>query len=261
MILQLYAGICMDLNIPDTRQHILAQRLAAGSQIVATDVAAEFDVSLDTIRRDILSLEAKGVAQRVRGGAMPIARPADPLHARIGAAEQINPTIIDAAIREIGDAPTLLMDGGATTLSLIPRLAGIKNRLVITPSPWIAIACQEHGIEVFLIGGTLSQRGGMAVGDTALTETAQVAVDIAVLGTCGVDAEFGLSSDDHAEAQMKQAMHAAAARTLVVTNAKKIGRRARHQTLHLNQIDFLITDADHDLTAPITLAGAAVIST
>lgn len=251
----------MDLNIPDTRQRILAQRLAAGSQIVAIEVATEFDVSLDTIRRDILALEANGMAQRVRGGAMPIARPADPLLTRIGAAEQISPKIIDAAIREIGDAPTILMDGGATTLSLVPRLSGVAQRLIITPSPWVAIACQEHGIDTFLIGGTLSPRGGIAVGNAAQTETAQVAVDIAVLGACGVDAEFGLSSDDHAEAQMKQAMHAAAARTIVVTGAQKIGRRARHQTLRLDQIDALVTDADHDLTAPLTQAGTTITST
>jgi DeoR family fructose operon transcriptional repressor len=261
MIVQLYAGICMNLNIPDTRQHILAQRLAAGSQIVAIDVAAEFDVSLDTIRRDILSLEAKGMAQRVRGGAMPIARPADPLHTRIRAAKQINPKIIDAAMREIGDAPTILMDGGATTLSLVPRLSGVAQRLIITPSPWIAIACQKHGIATFLIGGTLSPHGGIAVGHTAQIEAGQVAADIAILGACGVDAEFGLSSDDHAEALMKQAMHAAAARTFVVTNAQKIGRRARHQTLHLDQINLLITDAAPDQTAPLMQAGATVIRT
>ncbi|MCG3268151.1 DeoR/GlpR family DNA-binding transcription regulator [Yoonia sp. I 8.24] len=249
----------MDLNIPDTRQRLLAQRLDAGCQIVATDVAKEFDVSLDTIRRDILALEANGLAQRVRGGAMPIARPADPLHARINAADAVNPAIIRAAIREIGDAPTLLMDGGATTLSLIPQLAGVANRLVITPSPWVAIACQEHAIAVFLIGGTLSARGGIAVGDHAQLQTGVVSANIAILGACGVDTSFGLSSDDHAESQMKQAMHAAAARTIVVTGAQKIGRRARHHTLPLDQIDAVITDADHRLTAPFSDAGTTFI--
>uniref|UniRef100_A0AAN0MDU7 DeoR family transcriptional regulator n=1 Tax=Yoonia rhodophyticola TaxID=3137370 RepID=A0AAN0MDU7_9RHOB len=73
----------MNLNIPDTRQQVLAERLARGQQIVASDVAGEFGVSLDTIRRDILALEADGHAQRVRGGAVPIARPAPPLHMRL----------------------------------------------------------------------------------------------------------------------------------------------------------------------------------
>ncbi len=250
----------MNLNIPDTRQRLLAQRLDAGSQIVATDVAQEFDVSLDTIRRDILALEAKGLARRVRGGAMPIARPADPLHARLDAADSVSPAIIRTAVQEIGDAPTLLMDGGATTLSLVPLLAGVTNRLVITPSPWAAIACQEHAIAVFLIGGTLSARGGIAVGDLALLRAGEIAADIAILGACGIDTKFGLSTDDHAEAQMKQAMHAAAARTIVVTGAQKIGRRARHHTLPLGQIDAVITDADHTMTAPFLEKGATFIS-
>ncbi|MEP3513130.1 MAG: DeoR family transcriptional regulator, partial [Lentilitoribacter sp.] len=62
----------MNLNVPDTRQNLLAERLANGVQIVAPKVAAEFGVSLDTIRRDILALEAAGKAQRVRGGAVPV---------------------------------------------------------------------------------------------------------------------------------------------------------------------------------------------
>ncbi|WP_394178387.1 DeoR/GlpR family DNA-binding transcription regulator [Yoonia maritima] len=249
----------MNLNIPDTRQRILAQRLADGMQVVATDVAAEFDVSLDTIRRDILALEANGKAHRVRGGAVPVARPAGPLHSRLlGGA--VKTDLIRAAIDQIGDAQTLLLDGGSTTLSLIPMLPALPGRLVITPSPWIAIACQEHNIEVFLLGGKLSAQGGIAVGDVALGKVAKIAADIAVLGACGVDAEFGLSADDYDEAQMKQGMHDAAVRTFVVTSSEKIGRRARHHTLPIREIDVLITDADQGATTQLANAGTTIIT-
>ncbi len=250
----------MNLNIPDTRQHVLAQRLDDGLQIVAIEVAEEFDVSVDTIRRDILALEAAGKAHRVRGGAMPVTCPTSPLHVRLAAGGTIKPALVQATIEQIGAASTLLLDGGATTLALIDKLPRLDRRLVITPSPWIAIACQERDIDTFMLGGRLSAPGGMAVGDVAVGKTMGVAADIAVLGACGIEAEFGLSSDDFAEAQMKQAMHAAARRTIVVTDGAKLGRRARHHTLGLQQIDLIITDAEQNLTDPIARAGTNVVT-
>lgn len=250
----------MELNSPDTRQQILAKRLSAGTQIVALEVAREFDVSLDTIRRDILALEASGQAKRVRGGAVPLARPAAPLHSRLADASAVSPALIQTTIDHIGTAKTLVLDGGLTTLSLIPHLPNCADRLIITPSPWVAIAAQEHGAEVFLIGGPLRPQGGIATGAEALSGMARISADIALLGACGLEAEFGLSSDDYDESQMKIAMHNAAQRSFVVTDSTKIGRRARHRTLGLDHIDLIVTDATAEQTAPIAQTGAKIIS-
>lgn len=236
----------MSLNIPDTRQAELAALLEKGHQVVAVDAAREYGVSIDTIRRDLLALEERGIAKRVRGGAVPSVVPAEPLHARIAHEPPINPKLCSAAIREIGDAKTLLVDGGRTALRIVEELPQLPDRLVITPSPWIAIACQAKGIAVFLLGGTLRPQGGIATGEIAVARVAGVSADVAVLGACGIDAEFGLSSDDYDEGQMKRAMHEAAGRTVVVTAKQKIGRRARHQTLPIAEIDALISDINPD---------------
>ncbi|WP_136439455.1 DeoR/GlpR family DNA-binding transcription regulator [Pacificoceanicola onchidii] len=236
----------MPLNIPDTRQAELAARLRNGHQIVAVDVANEYGVSIDTVRRDILALEAEGKAQRVRGGAVPIATPAAPLPARLAAETPICPSLITAALAEIGDAQTLIVDGGRTVLAVVENLPAQDGRLVITPSPWVAVACQNAGIDVFLLGGSLRAQGGIATGELALDRTAGVSADVAVLGACGLDRDFGLSTDDPDEAQMKRAMHKAAGRTIIVTQSAKIGRRARHRTLPLSEIDAIVSDASPD---------------
>ena len=251
----------MNLNIPDTRQAELAARLSNGHQIVAADVADEYGVSVDTIRRDILALEAKGRAQRVRGGAVPISTPALPMHTRLEDETSISRGLAKEAVREIGDAQTLLVDGGRTVLAVIEHLPTQSGRLVITPSPWIAIVCQNKGIAVFLLGGSLRPQGGIATGETALDRVAGVTADIAVLGACGLDQEFGLSSDDHDEAQMKRAMHHASRRTIVVTESTKLGRRARHHTLALAEIDTVVTDAEPDATSVLKPAATRLVLT
>ncbi len=242
----------MNLNIPDTRQMELTRRLQSGLQVVAAEVAEEFDVSLDTIRRDILALEAEGKARRVRGGAVPLVAPAQPLHERLAGQVPPAPNLVDAAVREIGSAATLMVDGGTTVLAVIDNLPRQDDRLVMTPSPWVAISCQQRGIQVFLLGGSLRPQGGIATGDLALAGASDVAVDIALLGACGLEAGFGLSSDDAVEAMMKRAMHGATNRTIVATDSSKIGRRARHRTLPLSEIDVVVTDLENNATAEIS---------
>lgn len=250
----------MILNVPDTRQAEMARRLQTGQPIVATDVAAEFDVSPDTVRRDILALEAAGVAHRVRGGAIPTATPAAPIHERLRSAPAIDEAMIRRAIDVIGSSLTLIVDGGTTALRVIERLPALQDRLVITPSPWVAIAGQQIGLDVVLIGGRLRPRGGIATGDATLRAVSEMAADIAILGACGIDPEFGLSADDYDEAGMKRAMLNAAERCVVVTDAAKVGRRARHRVAGCEDLDFLVTNADATATRGFAASGLRVLN-
>ncbi|MHA3977164.1 DeoR/GlpR family DNA-binding transcription regulator [Halovulum sp. GXIMD14794] len=248
----------MDLNIPETRQDLLARRLSGGQGLVAADLAEEFGVSIDTVRRDIIALEQLGRARRVRGGAVPVARPAGPVQERLGA-DPSAARVAAAAVPWLKEYRTLLLDGGATVQALAERLPQRPDLLVITPSPFVAVTCQRRGIDVHLLGGRLSPRGGVATGQETLAETGAVAAEIAVLGACGLETGFGLSSDDPEEARLKRAMAAASARVMVVTSAAKLGRRARHRTLPVSGIDMLVTDAEEAATAPLTQAGVEVI--
>lgn len=229
----------MSLNTPEIRQRALAQRLAQGAELDLAALAGEFGVSPDTMRRDLIALEARGLVERVRGGAVPRAVPAGPMAARCNS---LSEAVLGLGLAQLRGASTLVLDGGTSVAALAARLEPVPGLLVITPSPAAALAAQARGIEVALIGGTLSPRGGLATGAETCAALAAVAADIAILGACGLEAEFGLSSDDAAESAVKAAMAACAARTLVLTGGDKIGRRARHRTLMPEQIFRVVTD-------------------
>ncbi|MCA8878472.1 MAG: DeoR/GlpR transcriptional regulator [Rhodobacteraceae bacterium] len=232
----------MDLNNPDIRQSLLRERLCAGTALVAAELADEFGISIDTVRRDLIALEAEGAIRRVRGGALPVRTPAAPLAER-RAATPVPPSLVTATLQELGGARTLLLDGGTTVMAIARAMTPAAGLLVITPSPWIAVAAAERGIEVVTLGGQISARGGIAIGTDVTAALAGTAAEIALLGACGLDAEFGLSSDDVLESAVKRAMAQAARKVLVVTGAAKIGLRARHRTLAPDEIDGIVTDA------------------
>lgn len=246
-----------DFTTPETRQDLLARRLAQGETLRLATLASELGVSLDTLRRDLAALERMGQARRIRGGALPVA-PTPPL-ARRGTASPLPPALLARAVQTLADATTLLLDGGTSVLALARALDNRPDRLVVTPAPHVAAATHAAGIATVALGGPLSLRGGAATGATALAALDDLTADVAVLGACGLDAEFGLTADDLPEAEMKRAMARASARTIVVTGAARLGTRARHRVLPPEAIDLVVTDADADAAAPFLARDIAVL--
>ena len=64
----------LSLNNPDTREAVLLERLSSDGNLIASTLADDLDISVHTIRRDLISLEQKGLVRRVRGGAVPITK-------------------------------------------------------------------------------------------------------------------------------------------------------------------------------------------
>lgn len=247
----------MTLNIPETRQARLARRLGRGEAVGAAEAAREFGVSVDTIRRDIIALEGAGQARRVRGGAVPVKPPDAAMAAKVAARMAPADGLVRAALARIGGARTLMLHGGSTVLALARALEALPGRVVMTPSPWVAVACAERGIEVYLLGGTLSAAGGVASGLATEAALGALAAEVAVLGACGLEAGFGLSADAPDEARSMQAMAAAADMVMVLAPAAKLGQRARHRVLGPEEIDVVVTDGD---AADLAARGVEVCS-
>ncbi len=243
-----------DFDSPELRQARLADRLSAGAALAALRLAEEFGVSVDTIRRDLAALERAGLARRIRGGAVP-ASPAPPLRER---SCDLPDALLDRAACALSEARTLLLDGGTSVAALAHRLEPGRDRLVITPSPEVAAIVHGRGIATVTIGGPVSLRGGIATGSEAEAALDAHHADVALLGACGLDAGFGLSSDEHCESRMKRAMSRAATRTAILAGAGKLGLRARHRTLPPREIDLLLTDADRQATRAFADLGIAL---
>ena len=244
---------------PELRQETLRARLERGAPLSLGAAAREFGVSTDTIRRDLKALEDRGLARCIRGGAMPVLRPARPAMVRMAQAGAAAERLAAAALALIEDGMAIALDGGTTVLALAQRLPPLPNALIVTPAPGVALATIAAGIPTHLIGGRLSGLGAIAVGHGTVAGFESIAVDLAILGACGMEAAFGLSADDPDEADVKRAMAASSRRTVVLTGQEKLGRRARHRVAACGGLDVLVTDADRQDTEPFAAEGLEIV--
>lgn len=233
-------------------------------RVDVAEAASALDVSAETLRRDLTTLERRGLVRRVHGGAVPVERlgfePALFERERTNLAEK--DSIALAAVAQIGDAGSILLDAGSTTVRLAALLPSNRDFTVVTHAlPVAQSLAGRPNITLHLVGGIVRGRTLAAVGPWALRELGAIQADVAFLGTNGISVERGMTTPDVTEAAVKRAIVKAARRTVVLADHTKIGRDEFATVAPITDVDTLVTDdrADHDLTSHIESAGVQVI--
>jgi len=121
------------------RRDMLLARLTRDGKLIAKDLAAEFGLSEDSVRRDLRELAAAGLCHRVYGGALPIS-PAGPMASRYGLAAASKQRIGVRAAALITPGTTVILDGGTTAMEVVAALPPDLEATIITRGAAVAAA-------------------------------------------------------------------------------------------------------------------------
>lgn len=233
-------------------------------RVDVTGIAKELDVTPETVRRDLTALERRGLLRRVHGGAIPVERlnsePAVAERESLSPAEKDR--IARAALAELPEGGSIIIDAGTTTARLAQFLPSDRELTVVTHSIPIAHSLiARPNIHLHLLGGVVRARTEAAVGEWTTAQIGGLFADVAFMGTNGISAERGLTTPDIVEASVKKALIGAARRTVVLADHLKFGRQDFALVAPLSAIDTVITDArtDAELAAEIEAAGPQVV--
>ncbi|GER19553.1 DeoR/GlpR family DNA-binding transcription regulator [Variovorax boronicumulans] len=243
------------------KQHILSV-LRRDGQVVAKALSEELALSEDTIRRDLRELAAEGLLQRVHGGALPVAAAEADFSGRQQLAPDEKVAIGRAAARLVKPGQVVFIDGGTTAVQLARHLPLALQATVVTHSPSVAVELAAHaGIEVVLIGGRLFRHSMVAVGAAAMAAISRIHADTYFMGATGVHAEAGLTTGDAEEAEIKRALMAAAAETVVLASSEKLGAASAWVVSPLTGATQLLVapQAPEQALAPLRAAGLAIL--
>jgi DeoR/GlpR family transcriptional regulator of sugar metabolism len=244
------------------RIEYLTARLTADGTLVAKDVATDLGISEDSVRRDLREMAARGLCQRVYGGAVPVSPAVADYDTRTSVEPASKQRVAARAARLIRPDSTVILDGGTTTLAVAAALPADLACTVVTHSPTVAAALVSHPrVEVLLIGGRLFKHSAVACGAAAAEAASAVSADLFLLGVTGVHATEGLTTGDSDEAAMKRLLASRAADTYVLASREKIGVASRHRVLPLGGVTGIVTDVsatDETLTA-VAAAGVEVV--
>jgi DeoR family fructose operon transcriptional repressor len=250
----------------EERQQAMAQLVTEQGRLSVTAIAEQFDVTTETVRRDLSVLERMGLLRRVHGGAVPASSLAV-IESGLGERDRANTAqkelIAKAALEQLPPPDgTVLLDAGSTTVRFASQLPRDHRLTVITHAVPIAARLAGHPqIELHLLPGRVRTTTQAAVGADTLSALAHLRVDVAFLGTNGLTVDHGLSTPDHDEAAAKRAMVGAARRVVCLTDSSKIGTEAAIRFAALDEVDVVVTDSGIAIEArrAVEAAGPEVV--
>lgn len=227
------------------RKHLILSRLAAQGQIVAKALAEELGTSEDTIRRDLRELAQLGKLQRVHGGALPASAATGDLRVREQVSSQEKQALGRYGAHLIKPGQVVMLDGGTTAIQLARHLPADLRATVITHSPNVAVELAAHPhVDIIVLGGRLFRHSMVNVGASVIEAASRYRADLFFLGVTGVHPEAGLSTGDAEEADVKRALHARAAETIVLASSEKLLSASAFVVAPMNALSLLVVPDD-----------------
>ena len=243
------------------RQQRILALIARGDIIAVGDLALQFRVSQETIRRDIRALEEAGGLRRVHGGAAPAGMvdltARRPVVERLGVQREAKALAAQAALPLFQDGMNIFLGGSSTMLLLAEALAHQGPALSITTNMIdIATMLAASGrCKVTLLGGIVNANTHTLIGSAMLEALDRHVFDLAVCGASAIDPVHGVLGPTEWHAAIGAALAKRSRRLAFVADAGKFGRGDAYIVQPLCRVDALATDRppppeiDHEITA------------
>lgn len=226
----------------ERREKIL--RLINKNKIVkVSNLTKKFEVTEETIRRDLEKLEKQGLLKKVYGGAVLPKKSEEPAYKKRKVKHlKEKKAIASKTVDFINDGDAIIIDLGTTTLEVAKLLSEKENLTVFTNSMKIALEINLNNNTVFMLGGKL-RKGELSVSGF-LTENnlKHFNVDKSIIGVGGVTLDNGITDYHVEESQNRKLMVQLAETAIAVTDHSKFGVKALTHVCDFNDLDILITD-------------------
>lgn len=228
------------------RQTDILRKARQVGRVEVDDLALQFDVTPQTIRKDLNEICDAGLLQRVHGGAVyPSGAINYAYDARRSLAAEEKRRIGEAAAALIPDNSSVILNIGTTTEQVAFALRDRDGLMVITNNINVAnILRESSSTEVIIAGGLVRRSDGGIVGEATVDFIRQFKVDYAVIGASAIDEDGTILDYDYREVRVAQEIISHARRTILVADHMKFDRNAPVRIAHLSDIDVLVTDGE-----------------
>ncbi|WP_454294335.1 DeoR/GlpR family DNA-binding transcription regulator [Salana multivorans] len=258
-------------RLPAGRKAELAAYVNGVGEVTVAQLAERFEVSPDTIRRDLDRLDKDGIIVRTHGGAVSLSgfpKPDSALDVRIRVQAEAKERIGELAARLVEDNTAITINSGTTTLALARHLRHHRELTIATNNIKLSQEISPDCVrDLYLIGGAVrfvSQAtvGPVAFGSAGNPGEVSIRADLAFIAVGAVSVEQGWSTSNLGEAAMMSDMIARAAKVAVLADSSKFDRQLFARIAPLEAVDYLVTERapEGELAEALAVAGVEIVA-
>jgi DeoR/GlpR family transcriptional regulator of sugar metabolism len=234
--------------LPRERLEIIKQIVTKEKKVYVSRLSEKFEVTEETIRRDLEKLEIEGMVTRSYGGAILNREKTNedvPFYKRSKTNLDSKQNIANKAINFIKDrSTTIIADSSSTVLEVLKIVKDRSDVTVITNSVEALEILNQADLNILSTGGVLNKMSLSLQGSIAKTSIQNYNVDIALISCKGVDINKGILDSNEAEAELKRVMIKQANKVILLIDHTKFDRKSFVKLFDYKDIDYLITDEE-----------------
>lgn len=230
----------------ERKREILA-RLASDGKVIVSELARDFDVSEETIRRDLEKLDHEGLASKTYGGA--VAKHNSALDLPYNVREGVNvlekQAISEKVAELIRDGERIMLDSSSTALYVLKAIKTKKNLTIVTNSVKILLELADKQDWTVLSTGGVLKKGALSLnGSSAEKMINSYHVDTVICSCKGLDTLLGVTDSNENDSLIKQAMIASAERKILALDGEKFDKKSFVKVCDAKDIDIIVTDTE-----------------
>lgn len=231
------------------RRNIILTRVQGEKRVIVTELSKEFDVSEETIRRDLERLSEDGHVTKTYGGA--VLNEKSSIDLPFNVRQRSNPEgkrkIAEIIANEIRDGEHIFLDASTTAVFIAKSIKSKKRLTVITNSIENLLELSDvENWDIISTGGTLNSGSMSLLGKRTSDSIATYNVDKLFLSCKGLDIEKGATDGNDETASVKTAMLQAAEKVYLAVDSTKFGKIAFSQICSIAEVDYIVTDKKPD---------------
>ena len=233
--------------LPIERRGVILQKLMIDGRVVVSELAEKYEVTEETIRRDLEKLEADGYAQKTYGGAirndnMTVELPYTVRKQTNVSGKKYIAEIIGGLIK---DGESLLLDSSTTALFTVKSIFSKENLTLVTNSVEILLDLpQGQGWNVISTGGSYRSDSMSFFGYAAEEVVGKFYADYAILSCKGLDMNKGITDTRETFAELKKFFLKSAKKVILAIDHTKFDKISFVRFGDLSSIDIVVTDVE-----------------
>lgn len=235
------------MQLMEERRNLIMTEIQNSGVVYVSELSRKFNVSYETIRKDLSTLEKKGLIIKEHGGAT-LKQHATEHSFQKREQENISSkeNIAKRALELIPKNSSLILGTGSTIVELAKLLSNKNGYKIFTDSLPIAEILITSNNQVFFLGGELRKNSSSVCGGWTINQLNQIQVDFCFLGTDGFCNFSGPTSPSSSDAFVDQNMVKRAEQRYILGDYTKFDRKSLYNICDWEQITGLITNKEAD---------------
>lgn len=225
------------------RHQLILNKIEKKGKVLVNELTDEFELTEDTIRKDLQELSKSGSIKRVHGGALRVDNSLINFEQRIQTKKEQKMKIAKLATHLLQMNQVIYIDSGTTNSFFSDEIPLDYAGTVITNSPSIALQLSDHyNVDIFLLPGELNKETKVLQGAATLKALELINIDLCLLGISSLDVDNGITVPSLEESYLKRQIIKQSSHIVGLVTNEKFGTTSTYKVEKVKVIDVIVTE-------------------